>query len=99
MDNSEIQPILDFLRQLAPFNSLDEIMIKQCSQALTIAYYGQQQKLVHVDSNEAQLYIVRSGAFEVSTPEGELIDRVAEGQFFGFSGMLSGEKVVNQVHI
>jgi len=99
MDNSELQPIFDFMRKLPPFDSLHEQTIKQCCQELTIAYYSKQQQLVHVDSNEPQLYIVRSGAFEVTTQQGELIDRVAEGQYFGFSGMLSGEKVVNQVHI
>ena len=99
MDNSELQPIFDFMRKLAPFDSLQEQTLKQCCKVLSIAYYGQQQKLVHVDSNEPQLYIVRSGAFEVTTQQGELIDRIGEGQYFGFSGMLSGEKVVNQVHI
>ena len=99
MDNSELQPIFDFMRKLAPFDSLQEQTLKQCCKVLTIAYYSQQQKLVHVDSNDPQLYIVRSGAFEVSTQEGELIDRIGEGQYFGFSGILSGEKVVNQVHI
>ena len=99
MDNSELQPLVDFIQKLAPFDSLSEQSIKECSKALTIAYYSQQQKKVHVDSNPAQLYIVRSGAFEVTTEQGELIDRIGEGQYFGFSGMLSGEKVVNQVHI
>tara|TARA_R110001583_G_scaffold60895_1_gene180523 strand:+ start:4036 stop:5880 length:1845 start_codon:yes stop_codon:yes gene_type:complete len=99
MDNSELQPIFDFMRKLAPFDSLHEQTIRQCCKVLTIAYYSKQQKLVHVDSNDPQLYIVRSGAFEVITQQGELIDRVGEGQYFGFSGMLSGEKVVNQVHI
>ncbi|MDA7745780.1 DUF294 nucleotidyltransferase-like domain-containing protein [Psychromonas sp.] len=99
MDNSELQPIYDFMHTLAPFDSLHEQTIKQCCQELTIAYYSKEQKLVHVDTNEPQLYIVRSGAFEVTTQQGELIDRVGEGQYFGFSGMLSGEKVINQVHI
>lgn len=99
MDNSELQPIVDFIQTLPPFDSLPAPTISQCSQELSIVYYGKQQKTVPVDSNPAQLYIVRSGAFEVTTKEGELIDRVAEGQFFGFSGILSGEKVVNQVQI
>jgi len=99
MDNSELQPIFDFMRKLAPFDTLQEQTIKQCCTTLTIVYYSKAQKLVHVETNEPQLYIVRTGAFEVSTQQGELIDRVGEGQFFGFSGMLSGEKVVNQVHI
>jgi len=99
MDNSELQPLVDFMKTLAPFDALSEQELLSCCHVLTIAYYSQQQKVVSVDSNREQLYIVRSGAFEVTTKQGELIDRVAEGQFFGFSGMLSGEKVVNQVHI
>ncbi|MEH6453579.1 MAG: DUF294 nucleotidyltransferase-like domain-containing protein, partial [Psychromonas sp.] len=66
---------------------------------ISIVYYSKKQKLVPVDSDEKQLYIVRSGAFEVTTEDGELIDRVSDGQFFGFSGMLSGEEVINKVHI
>jgi len=99
MDNSELQPISDFISHIAPFDTLSATQLTECCQALSIAYYGEQQQRVHVESNPAQLYIVRSGAFEVTTPQGKLIDRIAEGQFFGFSGMLSGEKVVNQVHI
>ena len=99
MDNSELQPISDFISHIAPFDTLSATQLTECCQALSIAYYGEQQQRVHVESNPAQLYIVRSGAFEVTTPQGKLINRIAEGQFFGFSGMLSGEKVVNQVHI
>jgi CBS domain-containing protein len=99
MDNSELQPLIDFLQHLAPFDSLSQEKIKETSQLLSIGYYSQEQKKVHVDTNPPQLYIVRSGAFEVTTEQGELIDRIGEGQYFGFSGMLSGEKVVNQVQI
>jgi len=99
MDDSELQPIVDFMSQLPPFDSLPPQTIKQYCKTLTIVYYSQQQERVHVDTNEPQLYIVRSGAFEVRTRQGELIDRIGEGQYFGFSGMLSGEEVVNQVHI
>jgi CBS domain-containing protein len=99
MDSSELQPLIDFLQSLAPFDSLTKEKIKETSQVLTISYYSKEQKKVHVDTNPQQLYIVRSGAFEVTTEQGELIDRIGEGQYFGFSGMLSGEKVVNQVHI
>lgn len=81
MDTSELQPIFDFMRKLAPFDALHEQTIKQCCKILTIVYYSKTQKLVHVDTNEPQLYIVRSGAFEVRTDQDELIDRVAELYF------------------
>jgi len=99
MDTTELQPISNFIKTLPPFDQLSEQLITQCSQSLSIVYYSKNEQFVHVDSNEAQLYIVRSGAFEVTTDKGELIDRIGDGQYFGFSGMLSGEKVVNKVHI
>ncbi|EDP99356.1 CBS domain protein [Shewanella benthica KT99] len=42
---------------------------------------------------------MRSGAFEVRDDDGELIDRLGEGDYFGFLSLLSGEKVCNRVQI
>ena len=99
MDTNELQPITNFIKTLPPFEQLNEQLIHQCCKALSIVYYSKNELLVHVDNNDPQLYIVRSGAFEVTTDKGALIDRISDGQFFGFSGMLSGQKVVNKVHI
>ena len=99
MDSTELQPISNFIKTLPPFDQLTDPLVEQCCQALTVVYYSKKEQLVHVDTNEPQLYIVRSGAFEVTTEKGELIDRISDGQYFGYSGMLSGEKVVNKVHI
>lgn len=99
MDNIELQPITDFIKTLPPFDQLTKQLVEKCCQALSVVYYSKNEHLVNVDSNQPQLYIVRSGAFEITTEKGELIDRIAEGQYFGFSGMLSGEKVVNKVRI
>ncbi|PKF63052.1 cyclic nucleotide-binding protein [Psychromonas sp. psych-6C06] len=99
MDSTELKPISNFIKTLPPFDQLSDQLIEQCCQSLTVIYYGKNELLVHVDTNEPQLYIVRSGAFEVTTEKGDLIDRISDGQYFGFSGMLSGEKVVNKVHI
>jgi CBS domain-containing protein len=99
MDTTELQPITNFIKTLPPFDQLTDQLITHCCKSLTVVYYSKNEQLVHVDTNEPQLYIVRSGAFEVTTEKGELIDRISDGQYFGFSGMLSGEKVVNKVHI
>jgi len=99
MDKTELQPIINFINTLPPFDQLNKALIEQCCQALSVVYYSTRDHLVQVDTNSPQLYIVRSGAFEVTTERGDLIDRISDGQYFGFSGMLSGEKVVNKVHI
>jgi CBS domain-containing protein len=99
MDITELQPITNFIKTLPPFDQLSDSLIINCCQSLSVVYYSKNEQLVHVDVNKPQLYIVRSGAFEVTNKNGELIDRISDGQYFGFSGMLSGEKIVNKVHI
>ncbi|GGI84639.1 DUF294 nucleotidyltransferase-like domain-containing protein [Shewanella gelidii] len=98
MDASELQPVLDFLKSLVPFDDLSEQTLLQCCKRLTIGYYGKAQGYVPLDADNPQLYIVRSGAFEVTDPDGELIDRLGEGDYFGFPSLLSGE-VNTRVHI
>ncbi|MBB1268030.1 DUF294 nucleotidyltransferase-like domain-containing protein [Shewanella sp. SR44-3] len=99
MDASELQPIEDFLSSIAPFNALSADTIAQCARQLTIGYYTKAMGFVNFDPIAPKLYLVRSGAFEVRDPDGVLVDRVAEGEFFGFSTLLSGEEVVNKVAI
>ncbi|UXK10143.1 DUF294 nucleotidyltransferase-like domain-containing protein [Shewanella putrefaciens] len=99
MNASELQPVVQFLKGLVPFDTLLDEVVLRCAKAITIGYYSKASGYVSFDANAPKLYIVRSGAFEVRDPEGVLVDRVGEGEFFGFSTLLSGEKVVNKVAI
>ncbi|MCL1147622.1 DUF294 nucleotidyltransferase-like domain-containing protein [Shewanella marinintestina] len=99
MDASELQPITHFLQDRVPFDSLDEAALTRCCQALTIGYYSKASSHVPLDPDNPQLYIVRSGAFEVRDKNGELLDRLGEGDYFGFPSLLSGEEASNRVAI
>ncbi|PIW58837.1 DUF294 nucleotidyltransferase-like domain-containing protein [Shewanella sp. CG12_big_fil_rev_8_21_14_0_65_47_15] len=99
MNASELQPVVQFLKSIVPFDTLADETVLRCAKAVTIGYYSKASRYVTFDANAPKLYIVRSGAFEVRDPEGVLVDRVGEGEFFGFSTLLSGEKVVNKVAI
>ncbi|MCH1930672.1 DUF294 nucleotidyltransferase-like domain-containing protein [Shewanella sp. A25] len=99
MNASELQPVVQFLASIHPFNALPEDKLLRCAKAVTVGYYSKATAYVTFDAQAPKLYMVRSGAFEVRDPDGVLVDRVAEGEFFGFSTLLSGEKVVNRVAI
>ncbi|WOT03914.1 DUF294 nucleotidyltransferase-like domain-containing protein [Shewanella youngdeokensis] len=99
MDASELQPIMLFLQQCVPFMSLDKAALSQCCRSLTVGYYSKASGFVPLEPEEPQLYIVRSGAFEVRDTNGELLDRLAEGDCFGFPSLLSGEQASNRVAI
>ncbi|GIU08804.1 MULTISPECIES: DUF294 nucleotidyltransferase-like domain-containing protein [unclassified Shewanella] len=99
MDASELQPILQFLHERVPFDSLSETALSRCCHGLTIGYYSKASGFVPLDPTNPQLYIVRSGAFEVRDKNGELLDRLGEGDYFGFPSLLSGEEASNRVAI
>ncbi|BAJ01664.1 DUF294 nucleotidyltransferase-like domain-containing protein [Shewanella violacea] len=99
MDASELQPISQFIKALAPFDCLTEAALERCCRSLTIGYYSKASMIVPLDASHPQLYIVRSGAFEVRDDDGELVDRLGEGDYFGFLSLLSGEKICNRVQI
>ncbi|MCG9696343.1 DUF294 nucleotidyltransferase-like domain-containing protein [Shewanella sp. Isolate11] len=99
MDASELQPVVQFLGQLIPFDSLSAATLERCCRSLTVGYYSKASKYVPLDESHPQLYIVRSGAFEVRDEQGELIDRLGDGDFFGFPSLLSGEKISNRIQI
>ncbi|WP_394133283.1 DUF294 nucleotidyltransferase-like domain-containing protein [Shewanella maritima] len=99
MDESEIQPIVQFLQSLVPFDELTEQDLRKVSQSLSVGYYSKASQYVPLLADNLQLYIVRTGAFEVRDAQGELIDRLGEGDFFGFPSLLSGEEVSNRVAI
>ncbi|BCV28579.1 DUF294 nucleotidyltransferase-like domain-containing protein [Shewanella algae] len=99
MDESELLPIRSFLQQTVPFDELPQPLLEQCCRAIGIGYYSKSMKAVPLDSANPMLYIVRSGAFEVRDAEGELLDRLGEGDCFGFPSLLSGEEISNKVLI
>lgn len=99
MDASELQPISDFLSALTPFDSLSDAALQRCCRALTIGYYSKASGYVPLDEDHPQLYIVRTGAFEVRNQDGELVDRLGDGDYFGFPSLLSGDKISNRIQI
>ncbi|MBR9729216.1 DUF294 nucleotidyltransferase-like domain-containing protein [Shewanella intestini] len=99
MDETEILPVVQFIKALAPFDRLSEADLLQTCQSLTVGYYSKSLGELLLDHDNLQLYIVRTGAFEVKGSQGELIDRLGEGDYFGFPSLLSGDEISNQVII
>ncbi|MFQ6370617.1 DUF294 nucleotidyltransferase-like domain-containing protein [Shewanella sp. YIC-542] len=99
MDESELLPIRNFLAEIAPFNELPPNLLDECCRNLGIGYYSNTMKAVPLSSENPELYIVRSGAFEVRNAQGELLDRLGAGDYFGFPSLMSGETISNQVLI
>ncbi len=95
----EITEIKQYLAGLVPFDSLSEHALSRAARGLTIRYICAATGAVEIDYDNPQLYIVRTGAFEVRDKQGELLDRLSEGDFFGYPSLLTGDNVHNKVTV
>lgn len=92
-----------FLKQIRPFDALTDDQLVFCASRLTTTYHraalkGEKTSQI-LDYENPSLFVVRAGVFDVRTAEGELIDRVSEGGFFGFISLLTGKDTQHQLHV
>ncbi|MBB1075794.1 cyclic nucleotide-binding/CBS domain-containing protein [Rhodoferax sp. 4810] len=75
----ELVEIRDFLSQHPPFNSLPSAMLDQLPKRLIVRYLRRGSAFPPNDEPAPQCYIVRRGAIELRDAQGELSNKLAEG--------------------
>jgi CBS domain-containing protein len=98
-EDIEITEIKQFLSQVVPFNSLSVNALSKVARGLRISYFSANSGHVEIDYTNPQLYVVRTGGFEVRDKQGNLLDRLGEGECFGYPSLLTGENVNNRVTV
>lgn len=104
MSSLDVHEVVKFLQNTPPFNLLDNKDLRRMVAALDVVYL---RKGDHVtigdhspDSSTAEghatrgLYIIRRGAFQITSKDGTLVDKIADGECFGLFSML--ENPLNQ---
>jgi len=91
----EIPEIVQFLRGLQAFDSLQPAQLGAAAQAIEIAYYRQGEDILEIGSDNPHLHIIRSGAVELRNEDAEMMTRLAEGDCFGFPSLMNGAPARN----
>ncbi|MBU2864630.1 CBS domain-containing protein [Reinekea forsetii] len=92
----DLKDITDFLAQTLPISALTEASQLALAKQLTIAYFPKRNtKPIPIEKN---VYLVRSGAFEIVDEHKKLVDRLGEGEFFGVSSFLNDNNPNHQVY-
>lgn len=84
----DLKDVVDFLAETLPFSALPADDRLDVAQRLSVDYIPR-----HANQPLAlapTLYIIRTGAFELRTAEGELLDRLGEHDLFGLNTLLTG---------
>ncbi len=78
----ELIEIREFLAQLSPFDRLPGEVLDRLPRELSVRYLRRGTPFPPADTDGAYLYIVRMGAIELRDPDGELLDKVGEGELY-----------------
>ncbi|TMP36722.1 DUF294 nucleotidyltransferase-like domain-containing protein [Pseudoalteromonas rubra] len=96
---AQVQDVLTFVQQQAPFDQLTHSATDYFVEHLEIIYVSGQNQAQWFKSEQPQLYLVRSGHFDLRSERGELVARLAEGDYFGYPSLLTGEPISNQLEV
>ncbi|WP_411358925.1 DUF294 nucleotidyltransferase-like domain-containing protein [Pseudidiomarina salilacus] len=95
----EFGDIIRFLLDCPPFDQLDGEQRQWIAGQIKAAYVNEHNVDRFFKDYSPALYIVRSGGFDLFTPEGQLIERLESHDLFGFPSLLSGRDVVNRLEV
>lgn len=85
--------IRDHLARHAPFDGLPEQVLDDLAVQVEVAYFQAGTPILAATHTITQLHYVRSGAVELFRRNGELHNRLIEGDIFGQSSLLRGGRV------
>src|SRR6266542_1476466 len=95
--SSEDLAIIEFLRDIPPFQELDEAGLRNIAQSVSLEFYPKGSIILHQDGPASEyLRIIKKGIVRVFMRSNEdeevLIDTRGEGDSFGFLSLVSGDK-------
>ncbi|MGE6528972.1 DUF294 nucleotidyltransferase-like domain-containing protein [Pseudomonas sp. NPDC077382] len=89
----ELLEIRDHLSRFAPFDGLPDDTLDEIARQVEVGYFKAGSDILRYGETISELHYIRSGAVEVYRRNGELYNRLSEGEVFGQFGLLRGHKV------
>lgn len=87
MADVEIPEVTDFLAQHAPFAAVPRADLERLARRLTVRYARRGTKLMSVGRGNDEVFIVRTGAVQITDDNGTLVARGGEGTGFGTTAL------------
>jgi CBS domain-containing protein len=85
--------IASFLSKYPPFNSLPEDVVNEIAQQVEISYFRAGSDIFQFGDEIHEFCVIRSGAVEIYRRNGDLYNRLSEGDLFGQLGLLMKNRV------
>ncbi len=89
----ELVEIRNHLQRFVPFDALPDETLNAIARGIEISYFRAGTPILEAGADIHDLHYVRSGAVELYRPNGDLYNRLVEGDVFGQAGLLRSNKV------
>jgi CBS domain-containing protein len=89
----ELEEISNHLCRFAPFDALPRDVVEAITRRIEVSYFKAGSEILEAGATIQHLHYVRSGAVEIYRRNGELYNRLVEGDIFGQAGLLRSNKV------
>lgn len=89
----ELEEISGHLCRFAPFDVLPRDVIDTITRRIEVSYFKAGSEILEAGALIQDLHYVRSGAVEIYRRNGELYNRLVEGDIFGQAGLLRSNRV------
>ncbi|GGX59727.1 DUF294 nucleotidyltransferase-like domain-containing protein [Saccharospirillum salsuginis] len=84
--------IREHMRRFPPFDGLSEERLNDIASQVEVGYFKAGSVILEFGQDIKDLYYIRSGAVEIYRRNGELYNRLSEGEIFGQLGLLMSRK-------
>ncbi|CAH9053331.1 Inosine-5'-monophosphate dehydrogenase [Pseudoalteromonas holothuriae] len=95
----EIAEVKQFVVKQMPFSQLPDAASYFFATHLEVIYLTQHNQHQWLRDTQLNLYLVRSGSFDLLCARGEIVMRLAEGDYFGYPSLLTGEAIKSQLRV
>lgn len=89
----ELIEIRDHLSRFAPFDELPEETLDETARQVQVRYFKAGTPILELGDEITDLHYIRSGAVEIYRRNGELFNRLGEGDIFGQASLRRGGRV------
>ena len=89
----ELLEIRQFMGQFPPFDGLSDELLDAIAERVEVSYFKTGSEILELNDIVSELCFIRSGAVEVYRRQGELYNRLGEGDIFGHFSLLRNHKV------
>ena len=90
---AEVREIRNHIGQFPPFDALSEDLLDEVAGTVEVTYFKAGEMIFERDTHIDALPYIRTGAVEVYRHDGDLYNRLSEGDIFGQFALLRGRRV------